>query len=214
MCRCRQQVGPHDHLSDPQFLRDGASFYGTSLNNSIDFPKVRAWNTREGAEGAVRLLHLGETNSTLLHSDADDQVLLFVPFCEFVRLKGICVRGSEDNYSPATLKLFVNHSEMISGFDTVERWRPEMSILLSQSGSGDDVIYRLDPAKFLQVSVLVLFFVESFNRDETHLNAITFFGDRSGQSVNRPLATTVVYELWGNPADHPALQEEKPVHIL
>jgi hypothetical protein len=147
-------------------------------------------------------------------SDADEEILMIVNFSTFVKLRGISVSGTGDAHGPSVVKLFSNRVQ-ITGFESVSRLTPDEKVDLVQTSAEDEIIFQLNPVKFMNVSNVVLLLDKNFgNVDDTMIRRIEFFGEDTGKVVDRPLATNVVYELRGNPADHPIPDSEKPKHIL
>lgn len=56
--------------------------------------------------------------------------------------------------------------------------------------------------RFASVSTLALYFEHSFNDLETHVLRVELYGEDTGISTTRKVATNVVYEARANPADH------------
>jgi hypothetical protein len=208
-CNCRRGTGPHDHVTDGVFAREGAFGVGQLLNGHIHALALQAWNVQQ----PVHLVHStlfattrDEASPAFIASDADPEVLLFVPFHEIVKIRGVLISGTNDASAPGSIKIFVNARD-VNGFESVERLQPEETIMLACTSAEDAVVYRINPAKFQNVACVALLVPESFGDEETHLCRIEFYGESTGQPVNRPLATNVVYESMANPADHKVIEE-------
>ena len=193
---------------------------GNSLNGIIDLHKVQFWNVQQQRDEAIRVVDpdeiakAGGDASPPIVTDADEEMLILVNFSTFVKLRGICVSGTGDAHGPSVVKLFSNRVQ-ITGFESVSRLTPDEKVDLVQTSAEDEIIFQLNPVKFMNVSNIVLLMDKNFgNVDETMVQRIEFFGEDTGKVVDRPLATNVVYELRGNPADHPIPESEKLKHIL
>ncbi|RNF15807.1 putative PITH domain-containing protein 1-like [Trypanosoma conorhini] len=213
-CNCRHGTGSHDHLRDG-FLQGGVLGIGSPLNEQVDLPFLQLWNARHSASEAARLFDPKmEDNQEPICSDADPELLFLVPLKQVCRVRGISILGTNDDFSPAEVKLFCNPTDVV-GFDSVRRLQPQEEVQLAQVPEGDRIVYRLNPAKFSNCSSLGLFFERSFGEDETHLLRIDLFGESTGRSVHQELATNIVYEAQANPADHKVADERlKPFTVL
>lgn len=189
-------------------MRDGAFGVGAPLNSCIDLPFVQLWNAQSTAEEARRLFDpQQENNNEPICSDADPELLFFIPLSSVCRLKGISIIGPASDYAPSNVKVFANPPE-VRGFDSVRRLRPQEEIALAQVAADDRIVYRLNATKFAAVSALTLFFDHSFGEEETHLLRVELLGENLGRPTAQQVATNVVYEGRPNPADH-AVEEEK-----
>lgn len=185
------------------------SLLGRYINSSIDLPKLQTWNIQQSHEEVATILDPNtKEDPTPADSDADEEILMTVQFGSFVRIKGISITGPGDSASPARVLLFSNRTD-ITGFDAARRHKHDVELMLPNSARGEELIHKLDPVKFPNVSTMTLLFDQNWGNDETQLVRIEFFGEDSGNLVNRRLATNVVYESRANPADHPAVDEDQ-----
>lgn len=208
-CNCRRGTGPHDHVTDGVFSRDGAFGVGQPLNGHINKLSLQVWNVQAGADvvhATLFSLARDEIALPFVSSDADPEVLLHIPFHEIVKVRGVLISGTNDAFAPSSVKLYVNAMD-VDGFGSVERLLPEESISLACTSAEDAIVYRINPAKFQNVSSITVLVPDSFGEDATHLCRIEFYGESTSQPVNRPLATNIVYESMANPADHKVIEE-------
>lgn len=137
-------------------------------------------------------------DETALESDADDQIILFVPFTSSVRLKSIALLGPPDNHAPAHLKVFVNRTDI--DFDSVESAVPTQEWeLVACPPRGVVPEYPTRLPLFTSVRNLTIFISSSVGAETTKVSFIGLKGDYT--PVNRnPIITN--YEIAANPADH------------
>ena len=68
------------------------------------------------------------------------------------------------------------------------------------------MIYLLNPARFISVGNLTIYVSRGHggeDSDVTTVRKVLLFGDSTRLATQRPVVKNVVYELRGNPADHP-----------
>lgn len=213
-CNCRRGLGPHDHLGDASYASDATLAVGVPLNSYITPSMVQYWNAKGSPQQCTSLLFTtlegGSDTNVVVSSDADAELLIWVPFQEAVRLRGISIEGSGDGFAPVSVRLFANRGGTeVRGFESVARLQPDETLQLGNSSTHDNIIYRVNPIKFVAVESMALWFPgETFgSEDETHLSKITFYGESTGRPTERRVATNLVYESSANPADHKLLED-------
>ncbi|XP_039028215.1 PITH domain-containing protein At3g04780 isoform X1 [Hibiscus syriacus] len=97
-----------------------------------------------------------------LESDADEQLLIYIPFTQVIKLHSIVVTGSEEE-GPKTVKLFANREHM--GFSNVSDFPPSDTAVLSPDN--------------LKVALLCL----SFHRELINLITFTISSSFQGKPV-------------------------------
>lgn len=155
-----------------------------------------------------------------VRSDADQELLVFCPFSEFLNIRAMMISCNPNSCPPAeepsSVQLFVNRQESHLGFGDVRRAAPAQSIRLGGSSSpGDAIIYMLDAGRFRSVSSVTLFFRTSYGGQFTQASRIIFFGESTREPVHRDIATNVVTETMADPAEHVRrLQAEANNNVL
>ncbi|XRB24436.1 PITH domain-containing protein [Pseudoscourfieldia marina] len=108
-------------------------------------------------------------------SDADEQLLLNIPFSQVVKLHSIAVAGSPDDsgaFAPKTIHLYVNRPSM--GFSDCESTKPTQTIELA---SADETTVDLAYVKFQNVHTLSVFIADNQGDEEvTKLSKLSIFG--------------------------------------
>ncbi|CAN1245541.1 PITH domain-containing protein At3g04780 [Linum grandiflorum] len=114
-----------------------------------------------------------EDDGLNLESDADEQLLIYIPFNQVVKLHSIALKGPEEE-GPKTVKLFSNKEHM--GFSNVNDYPPSDTIVLSEDGvQGKPVALKY--VKFQNVRSVTIFIEDNqAGGDVTKVQKIAFFG--------------------------------------
>merc|ERR1719197_1052065 len=127
---------------------------------------------------------LGEELS-VLRSDADEQLLFFIPFTSPVKLQGLVVAAPNNGSGPKTVKLFINRLNIT--FDDVDDLNETQAVTLT----ADQLEGKASELKFVKFQNVhnITVFIEDNQGDEeqTVLNRLAFIG--------RPMAGTNMSEL-------------------
>ncbi|ONK65013.1 uncharacterized protein A4U43_C07F32570 [Asparagus officinalis] len=99
------------------------------LIDFIDWRGIECLN-HNSSHALANALKQGYRDDDGLHleSDADEQLLIYIPFTQVVKLHSIVIKGPEEE-GPKTVKLFANKENM--GFSNVNDYPPSDSIVLS-----------------------------------------------------------------------------------
>ncbi|XP_010259134.1 PREDICTED: PITH domain-containing protein At3g04780-like [Nelumbo nucifera] len=137
------------------------------LLDFVDWSGVECLNQKTG-HSLVNALKQGYREDEGLHleSDADEQLLIYIPFAQVVKLHSILIKGPEEE-GPKTVKLFANKENM--GFSNVSDFPPSDSIVLSLDNlKGKPVTLKY--VKFQSVRSLTIF-VEG-NQGDTDITKV------------------------------------------
>ncbi|KAI0501198.1 hypothetical protein KFK09_016141 [Dendrobium nobile] len=108
-----------------------------------------------------------------LESDADEQLLIYIPFTQVVKLHSVVIKGPEEE-GPRTLKLFANKENM--GFSNVNDYPPSDSLMLSQDDLKEKPI-SLKYVKFQNVRSLTIFIEDNQGgNDISKVQKIALYG--------------------------------------
>ncbi|XP_073115923.1 PITH domain-containing protein At3g04780 isoform X1 [Elaeis guineensis] len=88
-----------------------------------------------------------------LESDADEQLLIYIPFTQVIKLHSVIIKGPEEE-GPKMVKLFANKEHM--GFSNVNDYPPSDSIALSPKNLKERPV-NLKYIKFQGVCSLTIF---------------------------------------------------------
>ncbi|KAJ8760682.1 hypothetical protein K2173_017679 [Erythroxylum novogranatense] len=114
-----------------------------------------------------------EDDALNLGSDADEQLLIYIPFLQVVKLFSIVIKGPEEE-GPKTIKLFSNKEHM--GFSNVNDYPPSDTAVLSPDDlKGKPVVLKY--VKFQNVRSLTVFIEDNQSGSEiTKVQKIALFG--------------------------------------
>ncbi|GAA5997925.1 PITH domain-containing protein [Rhodotorula paludigena] len=166
------------------------------LYQHVDRDKVVALNAEEGKEGKVviRPWDQRQQEDEWLESDADEQLILHIPFTGNVKLRSILVKTGPAGYTPDKMLVFANQ---LLDFD--EATSQDVTQNFDVAATKEVVEYAVRPAKFPSVRSLTLFFPSNHGEDTTRVSFVGFKGEYSALTRD-PIIT--VYEAQANPADH------------
>ena len=114
-----------------------------------------------------------EDDGLHLESDADEQILIYIPFTQVIKLHSIAIKGPEDE-GPKTVKLFSNREHM--GFSNVNDFPPsDVAVLSPENLKGKPV--PLKYVKFQNVRSLTIFIEDNQTGSEiTKVQKILLIG--------------------------------------
>ncbi|CAL1703870.1 unnamed protein product [Somion occarium] len=150
-----------------------------SLLEFLDTPQLNCLN-EEGEHTLKALLSSKSKNtssSTYLLSDADEQLLLNIPFNQTVRVRSIVIQSSNLEQAPKTIKLFINKESL--GFEDVEdATEPEAAQIFElteeQVEEGKPISLRF--VRFQTVNSLHIFVATNGGDDVTRIDALDILG--------------------------------------
>jgi len=137
-----------------------------------------------------------------VESDADEELLINIPFTGDVKLKGLIVIGGEDDTHPDKVRLFKNRENM-SFDDAGAAADQEFSLVRDTDGS---VQYKTKVVTFSSVHHLTLHFPTNFGADNTKIYYIGLAGEFT--QVTRVGVVNAVYEARAIPGDHKQKEED------
>ncbi|GLT32706.1 hypothetical protein SLA2020_073520 [Shorea laevis] len=144
------------------------------LLDFIDWSRVECLN-QSSSHSLANALKQGyrEDDGLNLESDADEQLLIYIPFNQVVKLHSIVIKGPEEE-GPKTVKLFSNKEHM--GFSNVNDFPPSDTAVLSPENlEGKPVVLKY--VKFQNVRSLTIFIEDNQSgSDITKVQKITLSG--------------------------------------
>ncbi|KAK4189986.1 PITH domain-containing protein [Podospora australis] len=187
--------GEHDHSDD---ITPALQF---SLYQHIDFDQVNTLNEATYGSGkavvkktwAERLQPEPE-----VESDADEQLLMNIPFTGQVKLHSILLRTSDSDSAPRTLKVIVNRDDV--DFGVAEEAQGTQTFELSRTGDVQEIAVKR--ARFNAVRRLSLFFPDNFGDGDEDVTRISYLGFKGEWMQLGRAPANILYEAAANPADH------------
>jgi len=169
-----------------------------NLYPKIDVANVQVLNSEHPAPRAIKPWS-ERMNELYIESDADDQLLIRVPFTGSVKLKSILLRAGPEDQTPSKICIFANADQL--DFDDASRIPPVQEFEVVESSEIGE--YAVKQAKFPNVRSLTVFVPSSQGADETRIMYLGFTGDFK-ELKEQPIIT--VYEAQANLADHEKIQ--------
>ncbi|TFY83034.1 hypothetical protein EWM64_g979 [Hericium alpestre] len=190
---CADENHNHDHDHDHGPL--GVAGARENLYVHIDRQNVVALNaTGEGPE-VIKPWDERLDEQVFLESDADDQMIIRVPFTGQVKLRSLLLKTGPGDQTPSKVALFANDENL--DFSDAPDKTPTQEFDVAQGREVGE--YALKPAKFPNVSSISLFFPASQGAPTTRVYYVGFVGSWS-ERKKEPIIT--VYEAQANLADH------------
>ncbi|KAI0028976.1 galactose-binding domain-like protein [Vararia minispora EC-137] len=192
--QCADEHHDHGHEHDHDHDMPGGGPQD-NLFVHIDRENVVALNSTSQGSTVIKPWHERTDETKFVESDADDQLILRVPFTGSVKLRSLLLKTGPADLTPTKVALFPN----IESFDFSDLADREPTHQHPVAQSRDVGEYALKPAKFSSVSTITLFFPAAQGGDVTRVYYVGFLGQFTQHRV-APIIT--VYEAQANPADH------------
>ncbi|KZV72665.1 DUF1000-domain-containing protein [Peniophora sp. CONT] len=182
----------HDHDHDHDVPGGGPQ---DNLFAHIDRENVVALNSTDPGSIIIKPWHERTDEGAFIESDADDQLIVRIPFTGSVKLRSLLLKTGPTDQTPEKVAIFANADNL--DFSDATDKEPSQEFAVAQSRDVGE--YSLKAARFASVSSITLFFPASQGADTTRIYYIGFLGVWS-EKKNAPIVT--VYEAQANPADH------------
>ncbi|KAG1347724.1 PITH domain-containing protein [Cocos nucifera] len=144
------------------------------LVDFVDWSGVECLN-QSTSQSLINAVKQGYRDDDGLHleSDADEQLLIYIPFTQVIKLHSIVIKGPEEE-GPKTVKLFTNKEHM--GFSNVSDYPPSDSIALSPENLKGKAV-TLKYVKFQSVCSLTIFIEDNQGgNDISKVQKIVLYG--------------------------------------
>ncbi|KAG8528076.1 uncharacterized protein KY384_006992 [Bacidia gigantensis] len=190
--------GDHDHGHSHDHSDEIEPALQSSIYKQIEFDNVRCLNESEtdaGRRVVEKTFQQRLEPAPELVSDADEQLILFVPFAGVLKLHSVLIRASDSSSCPQTLKLYHNHDDL--DFSTASDLPPTQMLHISRTNEVQELPVKR--TSFSNVYNLSLFIENNHGADESRLYWVGFKGEFT--KLNRE-PFEVLYEKAANPKDH------------
>lgn len=138
--------------------------------------------------------------SDYLESDADDQLIIRIPFIGGVKLRSLMIKSSPADQTPSEIHVFSNWETL--DFDEVNNGTVQATQKLQSIAVAREVVtYPLKTAKFNNVRFITLFIPASLGGDTSRIYFIGFKGEWLGNQ-QREGPSNIVYESAPQVKDH------------
>ena len=201
----------HSHGDGHDHSHDLEPALQSNLYKQINFDSITTLNEAEPRSGGA-VVHktwaerLNE--EPILQSDADEQLLMHVPFSGSCKLYSILIRTSDSPSAPLTLKLFRNRDDL--DFSTASDLQPTQNLTLPRTNDVAEI--PLNRAHWNMTTSINLFFEDNHSGGEEDVTRISYLGFKGDfMALNRE-PVNVLYEAAANPSDHVAIQGLKKVN--
>ncbi|RYP55784.1 hypothetical protein DL771_012375 [Monosporascus sp. 5C6A] len=207
MSHCHDEHAGHGHGDGAGHEHDHSDDITPAIQHSlyqhINFDAVNTMNEAVPGSGKAVVKKTWAERMQVepeLVSDADEQIIVNVPFTGQVKLHSILLRSSPSPSAPRTLRLFVNREDV--DFDTAEELQPTQTLELARTGEVQELPVKR--ALFGKVQRLTLFFEDNFGVDEGDVAAtrISYLGFRGEWMQLGRAPANILYEAAPNPSDH------------
>ncbi|KAK7978313.1 Galactose-binding protein [Apiospora saccharicola] len=195
----------HDHSGHGHDEHDHSDDITPALQHSlyqhIDFDGVQTLNEETTGSGKAVLKKTWAERLDLepeVASDADEQLIVQVPFTGQVKLHSILLRTSPSNSAPRTLKLFINRDDV--DFDAAADLPPTQILELSQTGDVQELPVKR--ALFSKVTRLTLFIEDNFGDGDEDVTRFSYLGFKGEWMALGRAPAQILYEAAPNPNDH------------
>jgi len=145
------------------------------LIDFIDWTGVECLN-QDSSHSIVNALKqsLRDDEGLYLASDSDEQLLIYIPFMQVIKLHSALFKGPEEE-GPKTIKLFSNKEHM--GFSNVNDYPPSDTLELSSDHLIENKPLPLKYVKFQNVRSLTIFIEDNQSgSDVSKIHKIALYG--------------------------------------
>ncbi|PYH40623.1 PITH domain-containing protein [Aspergillus saccharolyticus JOP 1030-1] len=198
---CHDEDG-HDHSNDI------TPAIQSLLYTQVQFDSITTLNEATPKSGAaiVKKTWAERLNDEPeLESDADEQLLMYIPFTGQVKVHSLLIYTAPTSSAPKTLKLFKNRDDL--DFSTASELSPTQKLEIPQPVAGADVFeIPLNRAHWNTTTSITLFFEDNWSEGEEDVTKVGYIGFKGTfMALNRE-PVNFLYEAAANPNDHVAIQ--------
>ncbi|KAK6844612.1 PITH domain-containing protein [Apiospora arundinis] len=200
-CHDEHDHSGHGHGDEHDHSDDITPALQHSLYQHINFDGVNTLNEETSGSGKEVLKKTWAERldpEPEVASDADEQLIVQVPFTGQVKLHSILLRSSPADDAPRTLKLFINRDDV--DFDAASELQPTQTLELSQTSDVQELPVKR--ALFGKVTRLTLFFEDNFGDGDEDVTRFSYLGFKGEWMALGRAPSQILYEAAPNPNDH------------
>ncbi|KAJ6190163.1 hypothetical protein N7519_000184 [Penicillium mononematosum] len=194
----------HCHGEDHDHTNDITPAIQSLLYSQINFDLITTLNETTPNSGAsvVRKTWAERLNDKPeLESDADEQLLMTIPFNGQVNVHSLLLYTAPTNSAPRTVKLFKNRDDL--DFSTASELHPAQTIEVPQPVPGADVFeLPLNRAHWNATTSVTLFFEDNWSDGEEDVTKVGYVGFKGQFMKLTREPVNFLYEAAANPQDH------------
>ncbi|PYH32753.1 PITH domain-containing protein [Aspergillus neoniger CBS 115656] len=198
---CHGEDG-HDHSNDI------TPAIQSLLYSQIQFDSITTLNEASPKSGAAIVKKTWAErldDEPELESDADEQLLMYIPFTGQVKVHSLLIYTAPTPSAPKTLKLFKNRDDL--DFGTASDLKPTQTVEIPQPMPGADVFeLPLNRAHWNATTSITLFFEDNWSDGEEDVTKVGYIGFKGQFMVLNREPISFLYEAAANPGDHVAIQ--------
>jgi len=191
---CGHESHDHDHEHESSELG-----YQDNLFAQIDRQNVVVLNSTDSGSDIIKPWHERLEETKFIESDADDQLIIRVPFTGSVRLRSILLKAGPGDQTPSKIALFANEPTL--DFEDINDKKPVQEFVVPQGREVGE--YAVKTAKFSNASSITIFIPSAQGADSSRIYYLGFLGSWT-EKKHQPIIT--VYEAQANLADHEKIQ--------
>ncbi|CCG84934.1 protein of unknown function [Taphrina deformans PYCC 5710] len=199
VCEAEAQHHDHDHDHDPppEDTNEVQSLY-----QKIRSAAVRTLNEQVSGSGAKIIKPWNDRFDTSIRctSDADEQIIMHVPFDGQIKLKSILVRCPGTTSAIKEMRVYINREDL--DFDTIGDAKPtETFECVPYENASDLIEYPVKIRLYNNVKSVTLFFEHNWSGDEEP-TVLWYLGFRGDHTEIKDAPVAISYEAFANPKDH------------
>ena len=196
----------HDHSHDGHdHSHDLEPALQSSLYTQIEFDKVITLNEADPGSGTAIVKKTWTerlSEDPVLESDADEQLLMHIPFAGSCKLYSVLIRTCDTPSAPLTLKLYRNRDDL--DFSTASDLTPTQKLTLPRTNDVAEI--SLNRAQWNGTTSIDLFFEDNHSGGDDDVTRISYLGFKGDYMKLNREAVNVLYEAAPNPNDHKVIQ--------
>lgn len=198
----------HDHHHDDDSHVKPGEGDQDLLYSSIDRDRVVTLNESVPGSGAavIKTWERRQDPEPQVVSDADDQLIIHIPFTTSVKLSTFLFRPSSDpQLTPATIKMYKNLPDTLLSFDDIAslpdaKVTSHLTSIPPISDTAQVVSFPLAQVKWAGTDSVTIFVESSLGGDQSGIQFLGFKGKTSGYTRAAP--QNIVYESALQLKDH------------